>query len=194
MLLLVDGREGMSVRARCGSRLNERAVSSVIGCGDVCGQRTVARADEKRVHGDTHTSRLSRSPSVALSTLAAVLVATIAGAAPAPPPRDPPPPTPRSEIPPPSSDYPPPPAPGYPPPPPPPPPPPIYPGVAVPPPPLSQTMRIVYAPFYAAGLILRYGFYYLIVAPLEVFSRALSFGVKGGVDRDNGTDTGNEPP
>jgi hypothetical protein len=53
-------------------------------------------------------------------------------------------------------------------------------------------MRVIYAPFYAAGLILRYGFYYLIVAPLEVFGRALSFGVEGGVDRDNGADQGNE--
>ncbi len=46
-------------------------------------------------------------------------------------------------------------------------------------------MRVVYAPFYAAGLILRYGFYYLIIAPFEVFGRALSFGPEGGVDREN---------
>jgi len=44
-------------------------------------------------------------------------------------------------------------------------------------------MRAVYAPFYAAGLVLRYGFYYVFVAPLEVFARALDYGVEGGVDR-----------
>lgn len=46
-------------------------------------------------------------------------------------------------------------------------------------------MRTIYAPFYAAGLIVRYGFYYGVVAPLEVFSRALGYGVKGGVDKEN---------
>jgi len=44
-------------------------------------------------------------------------------------------------------------------------------------------MRAVYAPFYAAGLVLRYGVYYVIVAPLEVFGRALDYGVEGGVQR-----------
>jgi hypothetical protein len=44
-------------------------------------------------------------------------------------------------------------------------------------------MRAIYAPFYAAGLVLRYGFYYGVVAPLEVFGRALTYGVEGGVDR-----------
>jgi Tfp pilus assembly protein PilF len=39
------------------------------------------------------------------------------------------------------------------------------------------------SPFYAAGLVLRYGFYYVVVAPLEVFGRALTYGVEGGVDR-----------
>ena len=39
----------------------------------------------------------------------------------------------------------------------------------------------VYAPFYAAGLVLRYGVYYVVVAPLEVFGRALDYGVEGGV-------------
>jgi hypothetical protein len=43
----------------------------------------------------------------------------------------------------------------------------------------------VYAPFYAAGLILRYGFYYGLVAPLEVFGRALSYGVEGGADNQS---------
>jgi hypothetical protein len=42
-------------------------------------------------------------------------------------------------------------------------------------------MRAVYAPFYVAGLVVRYGVYYVIVAPLEVFSRAVSYGVEGGV-------------
>jgi len=51
-----------------------------------------------------------------------------------------------------------------------------------PPPPLSPAVRALYAPFYAAGLIVRYGLYYGIVAPLEVFGRAISYGVKGGVD------------
>src|SRR5262249_60389048 len=37
-----------------------------------------------------------------------------------------------------------------------------------PPPPLSPVMRAVYAPFYVAGLIIRYGGYYTIVAPIEV--------------------------
>ena len=63
---------------------------------------------------------------------------------------------------------------------PPPPPPPVV--VERPPPPLSPAMRIIYAPFYVAGLVLRDGVYYVLVAPFEVFARALSFGVEGGVD------------
>jgi hypothetical protein len=43
-------------------------------------------------------------------------------------------------------------------------------------------MRVLYAPFYAAGLVLRYGVYYVIVAPFEVFGRALNYGVEGGVE------------
>ncbi len=58
--------------------------------------------------------------------------------------------------------------------------PPPVPRVA-PPPPLSPPMRVLYAPFYAAGLVVRYGFYYVIVAPIEVFSRALTYGAEGGV-------------
>jgi hypothetical protein len=57
------------------------------------------------------------------------------------------------------------------------------PRVVAPPPPLSPAMRVVYAPFYAAGLAIRYGFYYVVVAPLEVFGRALGYGVEGGVER-----------
>jgi len=81
------------------------------------------------------------------------------------------------------------PAPPYPPPPPPvvrstPPPPRYYPPPprVAPPPPLSPVMRVIYAPFYAAGLIVRYGVYYVLVAPLEVFSRTVSYGAKGGVE------------
>ena len=51
-----------------------------------------------------------------------------------------------------------------------------------PPPPLSPVMRVIYAPFYAAGLVVRYGVYYVLVAPLEVFSRTVSYGAKGGVE------------
>ncbi len=51
------------------------------------------------------------------------------------------------------------------------------------PPPLPLALRVIYAPFYAAGLILRYGLYYTIVAPLEVLGRTLSYGVDGGVER-----------
>jgi len=81
------------------------------------------------------------------------------------------------------------PAPPYPPPPPPPPPayrvlrPPPPPPPVVAPPPLSPLMRVIYAPFYAAGLVVRYGVYYLIVAPFEVFDRAVSYGAQGGVER-----------
>lgn len=82
----------------------------------------------------------------------------------------------------------PPPAPDYPPPPPPqrqyPPPPPRYyppsPRVAEPPP-LSPVMRVLYAPFYVAGLVVRYGVYYAIVAPIEVFERTVTYGAEGGV-------------
>ena len=70
----------------------------------------------------------------------------------------------------------------------PPPPPPAYrpppPLVVDPnPPPLSTTMRVIYAPFYAAGLVLRYSVYYVLVAPFEVLGRALTYGPEGGVER-----------
>jgi hypothetical protein len=51
------------------------------------------------------------------------------------------------------------------------------------PPPLSPAMRIIYAPFYAAGLVVRYGVYYGVVAPLEVLSRTIAYGFEGGVER-----------
>jgi len=72
---------------------------------------------------------------------------------------------------------------------PPPPPPPRYrrlppPRVVDPnPPPLSPGMRVLYAPFYVTGLVLRYGVYYAVVAPLEVLNRTLTYGVEGGVER-----------
>lgn len=72
-----------------------------------------------------------------------------------------------------------PPYPPYPPPPPPPPPRVVDPN----PPPLSPVMRVIYAPFYAAGLVVRYGFYYVVIAPIEVFSRTIAYGVEGGVER-----------
>jgi hypothetical protein len=50
------------------------------------------------------------------------------------------------------------------------------------PPPLSPLMRTIYAPFYAAGLVVRYSVYYLLVAPFEVFERTVAYGVEGGVD------------
>jgi hypothetical protein len=62
-----------------------------------------------------------------------------------------------------------------------PPPPVVY--APAPPRPLSTAAKVVYAPFYATGLVLRYGFYYLFVAPFEVFGRALSYGANGGVER-----------
>lgn len=64
-------------------------------------------------------------------------------------------------------------------------PPPRYhppPRAVAPPPPLSPLMRAIYAPFYAAGLVVRYGVYYAVVAPLEVFYRTVSYGEKGGVE------------
>jgi hypothetical protein len=68
-----------------------------------------------------------------------------------------------------------------------PPPPPRYsqpvPVVDPTPPPLSPVMRAIYAPFYVAGLVIRYGVYYAIVAPIEVLSRTVAYGVDGGVER-----------
>ena len=61
-----------------------------------------------------------------------------------------------------------------------------------PPPPLSPVMRVVYAPFYVAGLIVRYGVYYVIVAPLEVFGRTVDYGAKGGVESPSPADRGED--
>jgi len=69
------------------------------------------------------------------------------------------------------------------------------PGVVDPsPPPLSPAMRVIYAPFYAAGLILRYGLYYAFVAPLEVLGRTISYGVEGGVEHRPPPPAQNPPP
>ena len=57
------------------------------------------------------------------------------------------------------------------------------PPIVAPPPPLSPVTRALYAPFYVAGLIVRYGFYYAFVAPIEVFSRTVAYGERGGVER-----------
>lgn len=56
--------------------------------------------------------------------------------------------------------------------------------------PLPVALRVVYAPFYVAGLTIRYGLYYGIVVPLEVFGRALTFGYAGGVDDPGGNKDG----
>lgn len=61
------------------------------------------------------------------------------------------------------------------------------------PPPLSPAIRVIYAPFYAAGLVLRYGLYYGVVAPLEVFQRAVTYGASGGVERRPPPSDGEEP-
>jgi len=50
-----------------------------------------------------------------------------------------------------------------------------------PPPPLPTALRVVYAPFYVAALAIRYGLYYGLVVPLEVFGRTLAYGFEGGV-------------
>lgn len=59
-----------------------------------------------------------------------------------------------------------------------------------PPPPLPTALRIVYAPFYVAALTIRYGLYYGIVVPLEVFGRTLAYGFEGGVADPEGNKEG----
>jgi len=56
-----------------------------------------------------------------------------------------------------------------------------------PPPPLPIAMRVIYAPFYAAGLVIRYGVYYVLVAPFEVLWRTVDYGVEGGVEHHQGS-------
>ena len=110
-----------------------------------------------------------------LTAIVLLVTTTIALAQVPPAPPYPPSPPPSQRTPPPPPAYPPPP-PAYPPPPPP------YPPPVAAPPPLSPVMRVVYAPFYITGLVLRYGLYYVIVAPLEVLSRTIAYGAEGGVD------------
>ena len=59
-----------------------------------------------------------------------------------------------------------------------------------PPRPLPTALKIVYAPFYVAALTIRYGLYYGIVVPLEVFGRTLAYGFEGGVDDREGKKEG----
>jgi len=58
------------------------------------------------------------------------------------------------------------------------------------PPPLPTALKVVYAPFYVAALTIRYGLYYGIVVPLEVFGRTLAYGFEGGVDEPEGNKEG----
>ena len=51
--------------------------------------------------------------------------------------------------------------------------------------PLPVALRVLYAPFYVTGLVLRYGVHYLLVVPFEVLGRTLTYGREGGVDRDH---------
>lgn len=113
-------------------------------------------------------SRLVVTASLLAATLAGTMPALADAAEPAPPypRREVPPPPPRGQTPPLPRVY-------YPPPP-----------VVADPPPLSPVMRALYAPFYAAGLVVRYGVYYVIVAPIEVFARTVEYGVNGGVPRE----------
>ena len=112
------------------------------------------------------TAQASLKRRIVAGTLALLLLAPsgLLATEPAPPYPPPPPPVGRPVPPPPRRYY-------YPPPP-----------RVAPPPPLSPVMRVIYAPFYAAGLVVRYGVYYVIVAPLEVFSRTVSYGAQGGVE------------
>jgi hypothetical protein len=61
---------------------------------------------------------------------------------------------------------------------------PIYAPAPVPtaPPPLPVAMRVIYAPFYVAGLVVRYTVQYVLVAPFEVLFRTIDYGASGGVD------------
>jgi len=114
----------------------------------------------------------SRSRRVQAGIAALLVGALIAGPALAGPP--PPPPAGRSAPPPPPSWA----------------PPPVYAPAPLPaapplptgPPQLPVAMRVIYAPFYVAGLIVRYGVYYVLVAPFEVLFRTIDYGASGGVD------------
>jgi hypothetical protein len=126
------------------------------------------------MHSQLVSHRKEAGPGLRRASFAALLAALlIAGPALAGPP--PPPPPPGYQVPappPPPVVY----GPGYYPPPPP-----------NPPPPLPIAMRVIYAPFYAAGLVIRYGVYYVLVAPFEVLWRTVDYGVEGGVEHHQGS-------
>jgi len=66
----------------------------------------------------------------------------------------------------------------------------VEPTPPAPPPPLPTALKVVYAPFYVAALTIRYGLYYGIVVPLEVFGRTLAYGFEGGVGDPEGNKEG----
>src|SRR5438067_1084614 len=114
-----------------------------------------------RTSADMPTAQAPLKRRIVAGTLALLLLVPsgllAAEAEPAPPYPPPPPPVVRP-VPPPRRYY-------YPPPP-----------RVAPPPPLSPVMRVIYAPFYAAGLVVRYGVYYVLVAAREEAERA-SYGL-----------------
>jgi hypothetical protein len=130
--------------------------------------------------------------SCALLCALALFSATARAATPPPPPGSPPPPPHGATG---NSTPHPPPPPGAPP-----PPPSVYapapavivPAAPAPPAPLPIAERIIYAPFYAAGLVLRYGLYYGFVMPFEVLGRTIAYGHEGGVQ--GGDPSANEHP
>ena len=128
------------------------------------------RTRDDRRQRQRRQARSRRSRAALAALLAGVLLTGPAVAGPPPPP----PPATRSAPPPPPSWV----------------PPPVYVPAPVPaappppsgPPPLPVAMRVIYAPFYVAGLIVRYGVYYVLVAPFEVLFRTIDYGASGGVD------------
>jgi hypothetical protein len=128
------------------------------------GQAARARAGRRPLAG-ARARPGRRALAGALASL--VLAASAQAASPPPPPAYSPPPPPAYDLPPPAA------------------PPPGVLLAPAPPPPLPLALRVVYAPFYAAGLVLRYGVYYLLVAPFEVFGRTVAYGAEGGVERSD---------
>jgi hypothetical protein len=126
------------------------------------------------MHSQLVRHRKEAGPGLRRASFAALLAALlIAGPALAGPPPPPPPPGYQVPAPPPPVVY----GPGY-----------YYPPAPPnPPPPLPIAMRVIYAPFYAAGLVIRYGVYYVLVAPFEVLWRTVDYGVEGGVEHHQGS-------